>query len=71
MTYGDNPLLGDLNFDKKVNINDATLIQLALVELKNLSEKEQKVADTDRNGIMTIRDATMIQLLAANKITEL
>lgn len=54
-------LLGDVNCDGKVNVRDATLIQKAIANLTELTEKGEALADTDLNTKVNVRDATAIQ----------
>ena len=60
-------LLGDVDNNGVVNINDATLLQRYLAEYTvtlNL-----KLADTNRDGKVNIRDITEIQRYVAQIIT--
>lgn len=60
-------LLGDVNNDGVVNIDDATEIQKYLVILVSADEINTEAADVNRDGKITIMDATMIQIhLASN-----
>ena len=60
-------LVGDINYDGKVNIRDATLIQKHLAELEDLyiysidAGYRELVPDYNRDGKLNIRDATAIQ----------
>lgn len=56
---------GDVNGDGEVNVTDATYIQLYLVNYYRMSESALKCADTDKNNLVTVTDATLIQLAAA------
>ena len=60
------PDSGDVNLDSKININDVTLIQEYNVELEALSDRQQKLADYNGDGIIDITDATAIQLYIAS-----
>lgn len=54
---------GDVNLDEIVDINDATLIQLHLVGLReNLYADQLENADYNNDGKININDATQIQL---------
>ncbi len=72
LTYGsgDQPgyILGDVDGDGEVTINDATTIQYYLAELLQapLTETQKLAADFNKNGIIDISDATMIQYLLAD-----
>lgn len=58
--------VGDLNFDNKINVKDATEIQYALAG-KTPPDYHSENADFDRNGVITINDATKIQLYLVGK----
>ena len=58
-------LLGDVNLDGVVNINDATTIQRYLANAITLSKKALKAADFDGSEQITISDATEIQRFIA------
>lgn len=53
-------VMGDLNSDGRLSIEDATYIQKYLVDLEMLDENQQKLADVDGDGRITISDATKI-----------
>ena len=57
-------LLGDVNLDGVVNVNDATLIQKYVVDLTSLTAKQSSVADFDNNGTVNVLDATAIQKIS-------
>ncbi|MBQ8058041.1 MAG: hypothetical protein IJ275_06890 [Ruminococcus sp.] len=54
-------ILGDVDFDGRLSIFDATSIQLHLALIEVLSPDQQKVADVDGDGVISIFDATLIQ----------
>ena len=54
-------IMGDVNLDGKVDINDATLIQKAAAKFESLSELQTKLADVSGDGDVTVKDATFIQ----------
>lgn len=62
--------LGDVDYDGKVSVMDATLIQRHLAQLCELSEEQKLLADTDKSGNVAIIDATLIQRLLAQLIEE-
>ena len=64
-TYEREGILGDVNGDGYVNINDVTAIQRHLVELETLDENGLAVADTNGDGELDIADATLIQMYLA------
>lgn len=54
-------LLGDVNLDGKVTVQDATLIQKAIAKLATLDEVQTAVAEVTEDGNVNVKDATMIQ----------
>lgn len=54
-------MLGDVNLDRQITIDDVTLAQKYLANLNDLSEQSQKNADIDKNGEINIDDVTDIQ----------
>ncbi len=57
--------IGDVNFDDKVDVLDATLIQKHLAKISTLTESALKKADTDYNLDINILDATHIQKIVS------
>lgn len=62
----DTLLLGDVDFDGRVSILDATTIQTHIASLHEMSELSMLAADTNGDGTVTILDATAIQLFLAS-----
>ncbi len=62
------PIMGDVDLDGELTINDATLLQLYLAELESLSDEALAVADIDNDGSIDINDATTIQMILADLI---
>lgn len=58
--------LGDVNLDGKVNISDATAIQLHLVKKTILSDTSLSVADFNKDNRVNIYDVTAIQKYSAH-----
>lgn len=54
-------ILGDINCDGIVDINDATAIQYHLAELELIDEAYHAAGDINRNGMLDINDVTEIQ----------
>lgn len=69
--YTPDLVIGDVDGDGTVKIQDVTLIQRALAELVTLTEAQSAVADTDGDGKLSIQDATLISRYLANLVTEL
>ena len=61
----DPEVLGDVNADGKVNINDATTIQKSAASLLTLTENQKKAADVNGDGKVNINDVTAIQRYTA------
>ena len=57
----DNGIVGDINFDGKINILDVTLVQRFVGELETFTERQIAAADVDGDGEVTISDATYMQ----------
>ena len=53
--------LGDVDYDGRIAILDATYIQRYLAQLQELTDKGKTAADTDESGNISILDATYIQ----------
>ena len=62
-------LLGDVDGDQIVTINDATFIQMLLAEYSLSFEIDKDVADTNEDGIVSISDVTCIQRWLASYIS--
>ena len=54
-------LVGDVNFDGIINVNDVTFIQRHTAEIELLSGLGIYAADCDDDGNVTIADATLLQ----------
>lgn len=61
---GETFMIGDVDCDGKISINDATVIQMSLVKL-NVDVFDEKAKDTDFSGVLDIMDATNIQMYLA------
>ncbi|MBQ1814064.1 MAG: hypothetical protein II118_04240, partial [Ruminococcus sp.] len=59
------PLLGDVDMDGDVGIQDATLLQSCLIEAKTLTDEQFKLADVNQDGVVNVRDVTAIQRIVA------
>lgn len=57
---------GDVNGDKVININDASLVQLYINKNEG-TIVDENIADVNRDGIITVADVTAIQLIAAGR----
>ena len=58
-------LLGDVDLDGKVNINDVTELQRHLAEYLTLTKTALANADFNQDGKVTIDDATSLQKMLA------
>ena len=59
------PLLGDVDMDGDVDIQDATLLQICLAEMTALNDEQFKLADVNQDGVVNVRDVTAIQRIVA------
>ena len=66
----DTCILGDADADGKITVKDSTMIQLYLVEIITLDEKQQYIANCDGSDGVQISDATTIQMYLADMETE-
>lgn len=64
------PLKGDADGNRVVNISDATAIQKYKAGLSELTSYGLKAADVNGDGSVTVRDATLIQMRIAGIIDE-
>ena len=58
---------GDADLNGKVNVVDATCIQMNVAGLTEFSDAQNKVADIDKNGKIEITDATEVQRISAEQ----
>ncbi len=63
-------MLGDVDGNESVDINDVTYLQIGLVGRITLTPDEKIKADVNFDDNTTIRDATLIQMFIARIITE-
>jgi hypothetical protein len=59
-------LLGDLNSDGKISVNDVTELQMYISQSKDFSDEQKMLADYNQDGIIDVLDVTDIQQLIAN-----
>ena len=59
-------LLGDVNLDGKIDINDVTLLQRYIAGASVLTDDAVKVADFNKDRIIDVIDATAIQTFIAH-----
>ena len=64
-------IIGDVDFNGKADIKDATLIQMYISTIKDLNNYQLTVADVDGDGEVTVADATAIQKYLAELVTSL
>ena len=64
-------LLGDVNGDGKIDIDDVTETQKYVANMLSFTEEQQKVADVTNDGKINIDDVTTLQKYIAGIITEL
>ena len=61
---------GAVSTDKKFSVEDATLIQKNVVGMTTFDEKQIKLYDLDKNGVITVVDSTLVQKLIVGLIKE-
>ncbi|MEE1060805.1 MAG: dockerin type I repeat-containing protein, partial [Ruminococcus sp.] len=59
---------GDINQDDKIDINDATYLQLALTKTISLNSNQKQAADVNHDGDIDINDVTVLQYYLAKII---
>ena len=60
-------VLGDLDGNGVLDIQDATFLQRCLAEFEELSEAQTRQADVDGDGSVTIDDVTSMQRILADR----
>ena len=64
-------MVGDINGNGTVTIDDATMVQKAVAEMVVLTGAQTLAADADGDGVVNINDATMIQKYIAELVDHL
>ncbi len=59
-------LIGDVNRDGKISVNDVTELQMYISQSKDFSDEQKILADYNQDGIIDVLDVTDIQKLIAN-----
>jgi len=59
-------ILGDINSDGKISVNDVTELQMYISQSKDFSDEQKMLADYNQDGVIDINDVTDIQRLIAN-----
>ena len=54
-------LYGDLNFDGKITVDDATILQRAAVDFVRLTDTQTALADVNGDGRVSVLDVTCVQ----------
>ncbi len=62
-------LLGDVNGDGEVTIDDATAIQKYVADMTEFDDARFSAADVNNDGDLTIDDAILVQKYVAEMIT--
>ena len=63
-------LMGDVNTDGKISVNDVTEAQQGIAGLIELTDYQNKLADCDSDGILNVNDVTKLQTYIAGIIDE-
>ena len=69
--YDDEAMYGDMNRDKKITIDDATIIQRAAAEFVEFTDEEAQLADVNNDGRVSVLDVTCVQKYLAEYKTGL
>ena len=70
-TPSDKVLIGDVDTDGNISINDVSVIQLFISEQSTLTDKQLIAADTNDDGSVDVIDATLVQMyLVYNNIAD-
>ncbi len=59
-------LIGDLNSDGKISVNDVTELQMYISQSKDFSDEQKLLADYNQDGIIDVLDVTDIQQFIVN-----
>jgi hypothetical protein len=59
-------IIGDVNLDNNIDIDDATVIQKYIADFLSLTNEQITIADVDNDDVITIGDVTLIQKYLAN-----
>lgn len=62
---------GDINSDLKIDVTDLSELSLALIGDRKLSEAQQKAADVDKDGKVTLSDLARMRQYLSKVITSL
>lgn len=63
-----NNILGDVNYDGQITIDDATTIQMHLIKMVTLDKAQLLKADVDNDVDVTVDDVTRVQMYIAKFI---
>ena len=58
-------LIGDTDLDGRINVHDVTAIQRHIADLEKIDDEQLDVADANGDGVVTIDDATLLQMFLA------
>ncbi len=67
--YWYDPMFGDVDGDGAITISDATIIQRAGIDLKQLSTFQKELADVNGDGRVSVLDTTCIQKYLAEYVS--
>ena len=69
-TPSDKVLIGDVDTDGNISINDVSVIQLFISEQSTLTDKQLIAADANDDGSVDVIDATLVQMYLVHNIAD-
>lgn len=63
--------IGDINVDGRVDIKDATILQIYFAKINELSDRQLYISDTNGDGSIDVQDATQIQKYTVRLVASL
>lgn len=63
-----NSLKGDVSLDGKISVTDVSQLKLAIVKIRELTEKQKEQADMNSDGKISVVDLSILKGVLVNKI---
>lgn len=58
-------IIGDINYDGKISVNDVTELQMYISQSKDFSDEQKLLADYNQDGVINVLDVTGMQQFIA------